>query len=1157
MNSTLSGSKPNLREELFASLVRDMDHAENPALLLEDFCVQHPDQAEEARRYAYFALAIDQSKPSSSREHPKQLGDFRIIRQMARGGMGVIYEAIQERLKRRVVLKTMNAGWSTCPSRLRFNREQEVLARLHQTHIVPIHTADEKDGLQYFVMPYIEGASLNHVIEEFRTRETTEDSTSSSLSSLAADWMVKSSNSEEQKADRPIAEVTQQSKQTPSTNAINPRSLPMQYYRSVAQTLADVAGGLHHAHLEGLLHRDMKPSNIMIEPHGKCWIIDFGLAGFLNQPESLAQTPNEDEFVTEPLTKSHLIGTPVYMAPEQWQHKADVRTDVWGLGVTLYELLTLHRPFELPAESDSTFHKSQIREMIEIDSPIPPAQHVPNVPADLAAICLKALEKDPANRYATAEAFRDDLDQWLRGEPVSVRPAGLIRKIFLWINKNRAWATTLVSLAMVMIAIPSAIAILQQQRSDELEQQSYVQKLMHYRFVNRQVGWSEEVKQLARLAVKNGKTQQLTDEYAATLGCLDATMVKRFQGFSASGVAFDTAGHRLLIGGSESEAAKVWHTQNDEVFRSELKGHGPVAFAVNGTPLQLTRSPKQASALWLWDISKQQLVREFSWTKLNNSRNLVFALSSNGSYAAVAQSSVDRGVIYLWDTASGEPVLTINNLATSLSISPDGKFLAVGTQKGVEVWSTERKALHANLVSINGMHVLSIAFGRDPCRIGNQWLLAVGDAGSLITIWRLEQQQQITFCRGSQYEIHSLSFSPDGSLLASAGRNSAKIWNVATGQVLLDLADRNTMLGVAFSSQGDQLAVSSVQAWGGASSSDRGGVDIWKLHSNRGIQTLSGMTGAVGRVFFSPDDKLVVALSHAWQIGLWEVATGKLKYILDAPRGYWLDNFALSFNKECTQCVMSAGEEARLYDVESGKLLTSWKLPPGLMDNLAFQSTDKLMSIRFENEAGTIPASRGQQLIYRIRNLLGNQPLDPLHQNRDFNHSVFDAKMTQDGGMYFVNGLSSGPAGLEGKIKAYQVNTGKEIWSVPFKYPETYGSTDIDPTEKLIACFTNSRDSAALLDIATGKHLGDWSLSDFNRMFVSQKYWVRYPPGTLIHGESSAPLVNFVQIGEPRYTNFALNSSQSKLIWGNQDGTVMLVDIPRMQRSLAEVGLGW
>src|SRR5439155_6003459 len=176
---------------------------------------------------------------------------------------------------------------------------------------------------------------------------------------------------------------------------------------------------LHHAHAVQILHRDVKPSNIMVDKSGQCWIIDFGLAGYVKGERE--PTPNAEtiDFEPEPITSAHIKGTPQYMAPEQFDGLADARTDVWGLGVTLYELLTLRRAFEGRSQRE-------ISRKIHLEEPPLLRLLVANVPSDLAAVCRKSMQKAAARRYQTAEEFAADLNRWLRHEPVQARPTNAL-----------------------------------------------------------------------------------------------------------------------------------------------------------------------------------------------------------------------------------------------------------------------------------------------------------------------------------------------------------------------------------------------------------------------------------------------------------------------------------------------------------------------------------------------------------------------------------------------------------------------------------------------------------------------------------------------------------------------------------------------------------
>jgi hypothetical protein len=355
-------------DEVIAEFMREYDAAGDKAAVIERYRQTHPQLGAAFADYASGRSLIHEAATSPEPPpHHLQAGEiidgFRIIRFVAHGGMGEIYEAEQIRLsKRRVALKVIRRGKALPEARARFLREQEVLAKLHQTNIVPVFAAGERGELQYFAMQYIDGATLAHVVQFLRRR----DSKSGSTEGL--DKLVKKAASAESDPGAPTASAAapQPAPEAPPA----PPVLTDEYLRSVATSLADVADALDAAHKANVLHRDIKPSNLMVEKSGKCWVIDFGLAGLVGQASARRgdETPilsgsqpqdrnraatNIDQSIDPALTGTgSALGTCAYMAPEQFAGNSDHRSDVWALGVTLYELLALRRPFDGPTRED-------------------------------------------------------------------------------------------------------------------------------------------------------------------------------------------------------------------------------------------------------------------------------------------------------------------------------------------------------------------------------------------------------------------------------------------------------------------------------------------------------------------------------------------------------------------------------------------------------------------------------------------------------------------------------------------------------------------------------------------------------------------------------------------------------------------------------------
>jgi serine/threonine-protein kinase len=316
-------------------------------------------------------------------------GDYEILDEIARGGMGVVYKVRQKSLDRVVALKMVRGGDLAPDEEQRFRHEARVVAGLDHPHIVPVYEVGEESGRLFFSMKLMEGGSL------------------------AAQ---------------------------PGRFAADPRA--------AARTLVRVARAVHYAHQRGILHRDLKPANILLDDSGTPYVTDFGLAKRMDTEDSLNPA-------------GVLVGTLRYMAPEQLvQGRAALTTaaDVYGLGTILYVLLTGRPPFAGDA-------MLQTLRQVQEQAPEPPNRLNPRVDRDLAMVCLKCLEKDPAGRYGTAEALADDLECWLAGEPVQAWPIGRTQRLWRWCRRKPVLACLLAALVMVFVIGLGAV-MLEWQRAE-------------------------------------------------------------------------------------------------------------------------------------------------------------------------------------------------------------------------------------------------------------------------------------------------------------------------------------------------------------------------------------------------------------------------------------------------------------------------------------------------------------------------------------------------------------------------------------------------------------------------------------------------------------------------------------------------------------------
>jgi serine/threonine protein kinase len=412
---------------------------------------------------------------SDAASEPGPLGDFRILHKIGRGGMGLVYEAEQISLGRHVALKVLPFAATMDPRHLqRFKNEARSAASLEHPHIVPVYGVGCERGVHYYAMKFINGQSLAEVIaaqapaSRVGQRPEADARTvaygAAPPPSLSPSPLVGEGGSEANchpptptlphkggREELPPAET--QAIAAAPTQA-TPRDKAA--FRCIAEWGAQAAEALEYAHGMGIVHRDVKPGNLMIDGQNKLWITDFGLA-----------RTGADGALTMP---GDVLGTLRYMSPEQALAKHDLvdhRTDIYSLGVTLYELLTLEPPF---AGKD----REELLRQIAFEEPRALGRLNKAIPAELATIVMKAMEKDPEDRYTTAGELADDLRRFLRDEPIRARPLGVVRRLGRWCRRRRAVVTTAaVGVVLVLLTAVASLAVgLAQVREQQQETQT-------------------------------------------------------------------------------------------------------------------------------------------------------------------------------------------------------------------------------------------------------------------------------------------------------------------------------------------------------------------------------------------------------------------------------------------------------------------------------------------------------------------------------------------------------------------------------------------------------------------------------------------------------------------------------------------------------------
>ncbi len=961
MSEPQSGLDPvEVLAEEFAERYR---RGERPALT--EYIQKHPHLAEQIRELFPAVVVMERlgsveapvahvegEKPGDRREVPQQLGEYRILREVGHGGMGVVYEAVQESLGRHVALKILPFHGAVNAGRLeRFRREARAAARLHHTNIVPVFGVGEADGIHFFAMQFIRGQGLHEVLHELkrlrRQRAATETAADRPAAAPQAQQVQNVAQGVAELARVPLAQNVAQSvaqsllsgqwqaggnlsaaaklddASAPSTQLFSPPTpqgsrgpigsfklsgsgseivaqvaqaaqTEQQYFRGVAQIGEQAAEALEYAHRQRILHRDIKPSNLLLDAQGTVWVSDFGLA-----------KAEADEEITH---TGDIVGTVRYMGPERFRGLADARSDVYGLGITLYELLTLEPAFE---GSDPV----RLIERVKEEEPVRPRRIDARIPRDLETIVLSAIEKQQDSRYQTAGEMALELRRFLAGEPIKRRPIGFWERGLKWAKRRPAAAALVLvsALALLVFLAGSLVAnallnsALQTARQNEREKNrqladAHFKEAQANRFSGRMGRRFESLELIKKAAAIYDSLGELTEERKLELrneaiACLALVDLKKGQewevepngkvkGIFDSPLEYYTVAYpREPSSGSAQGYVSVRRvTDHQEIAR--LPGPVDCAWSVLSPDCRYlaiaygTRHPTWE--FWLWDLQRGEPV----W-KLPAGVSLGCRFSPDGRVLAFFHHT--SGEIVFCEVPSGKITRRMARESVCFDFTPDGRRLAI---------ASAQKPYKVRIVNLATEEVITLpceALVRDLGWRGDGRMLAVAcgadDAQRFHAyVWDLEAPAEPrAVLKGHQAEVVRVAFNHAGDLLVTTSWDGTmRFWDAWTGRQLLTTSSTDgsypsfspddCRLGYAFAGQ---------KVW------------LWDVATGREFRTFHGHTGYKqpygidicpdGRLMASSDESCVrlwdLSAVREWDKPAGQLAVGHSYSVMFDPRG--------------------------------------------------------------------------------------------------------------------------------------------------------------------------------------------------------------------------------------------------------------------------------
>jgi serine/threonine protein kinase/WD40 repeat protein len=857
--------------------------------VLTDYLARYPELAERIRVVFPMMMLMEEAGCSGSDSsvaasadtdrvvtQPQRIGGYRILREVGRGGMGVVYEAEQLTLGRHVALKVLPVQPAQDATRWeRFQREAKAAARLHHTNIVPVFEVGADGAACFYAMQYIHGQPLDQVLDELRAARSTQTGKSSAASRSVADSLLAGSFESRYALAAPAAGAPAA---VPPSWAILPGggelshtdSKRRPYHLSVAHIGIQVAEALAYAHQEGVIHRDIKPANLLLDTGGRVWVTDFGLA----KTEAGALTQTGD-----------IVGTVRYMAPERFRGWSDPRSDVYSLGLTLYEMLALRPAFPSP-------DRLRVIQQVECVEPPPLRRLDGYIPRDLETIVTKAIDKEPARRYQSAAELAADLQRFLEDKPILARHIGNLERTWRWCRRNPLLAFLATFSIVVVLAgflgvySQWQVALAHAAQAEHNEDEARTER-------------NEARKLAAQLQAKDDELRSAlyTARMRLARSAWDADNLEHLGDLLQ--LSQPRPGEKDLRGFEWHYWNRRRHAELQSVtlplrghFRESDGPHRPYALYLCGDGSRMVEDELDQGPLRCWDTATACVVATTPAAPVLSEMLVVLSrdgkrLARLGHYdAARNRGEPLRSYFQVWDLDTGQQLLPRLSAATPTHIhqpvfSKDGNSIAWQerhTTDGKTSWTLVRWDLArrrqvfavplqrttpfagALQFSADGktLAMAAIETGAAPVRAGDRWppqCIAILDGATG------QERQRIAYSN----LVMNLTVSPDGRRLATSQgalslHRALRVWEMATGQERFVLEQGR--IGAIFSPDGRYLAASGVTETS---------IRLWDAATGRLLHTFQGHTTPLQALAFAGDGRRLHSLSIDGTFKTWDL----------------------------------------------------------------------------------------------------------------------------------------------------------------------------------------------------------------------------------------------------------------------------------------------